>query len=161
MRQTGFLAAPEFALKARYEAVLEEVMKHLGVKASRVLWTYPRSDHTLITGSLTLSGEDKKRQLPDLSVYLELVEVQVMYVFWLSTVLRARLTRYGASHMCGLKSRLTFGAYTGVTVKEVIEIAPSYLEWAQDEVADFKLDSAATAALEEALGQTDDLEGLF
>jgi hypothetical protein len=56
---------------------------------------------------------------------------------------------------------MTFGAYTGVTVKEIIEIAPSYLEWAQDEIEDFKLDSAAAAALEEALGQTDDLEGLF
>lgn len=161
MRPDTFLTAPEFAYKAKYEAVLKEVLEQMSVVGSQVSWTFTQSSHTVITGVLTLSGEDGVRYLPDLSVYLELSEVRVMYTFWLSTILRARLNHNGASHVRELESRLTFGEHTGVTIREVIEIGPTYLEWAQDEVENFELGPEAADALEKVLGQTDDLEGLF
>lgn len=161
MRPDAFLSAPEFAYKAKYERVLKEVIKQMGMGTSQVSWTFTKPNHMVIAGVLTLSDEDEVRYLPDLSVYLDLSEVRIMYTFWLSTILRERLNRNGASHVRGLKSRLTFGEHMGATVKEVIGVAPTYLEWAQDEVENFELDSVAAAALEEALGQTDELEGLF
>lgn len=161
MRPDAFLSAPEFAYKARYEAMLKEVLEQMGVDGSQVLWTFTQSNHTVIAGVLTLSGKAGIQYLPSLSVYLDLAEVRIMYTFWLSTILRARLNYNGASHIRGLESRLTFGEHMGATIKEVIEVAPRYLEWAQDDVENFELDSEASDALEDALGQTDDLEGLF
>lgn len=155
------LTAPEFAYKAKYEAVLKGVLGQMGVKGSQASWTFTHPNHTFIAGVLTLSGEDGVRHLPDLSVYLDLAEVRIMYTFWLSTILRGRLNRNGASHVRGLKSRLTFGEHTGATIKEVIEFAPTYLEWAQDEIENFELGPEAADSLKEALGQTDNLEGLF
>lgn len=161
MLPNAFLSAPEFALKSKYEQILKDVKQSLGVESSQVLWTYPTPPYTLITGSLTLSGEGEKRWLPNLSVHIELAEVRIMYTFWLSTILKARLNHNGASHVRGFKSYLTFGEYTGATVREVMAVAPTYLEWAIDEVEHFELDEEATAALKKVLGVEDDLEGLF
>lgn len=84
-----------------------------------------------------------------------------MYTFWLSTILRERLDRSGATCVRGLKSRLTFGEHVGLTVKEVLQEAPTYIEWALDEVEYFELDEEAAAALEKTLGLENDLKGLF
>jgi len=148
MRPYSFLTAPEFAHKAEYEVVLKEVLGQMGVEGSPASWVFTQPSHTIIAGVLTLSGEDGVRYLPALSVYLDLAEVRIMYTFWLSTILRAKLNHDGAPHVRGLESRLTFGEYIGATIKEVIEAAPTYLEWAQDEIENFELDDEATDALE-------------
>lgn len=60
-----------------------------------------------------------------------------------------------------LNDKITFGKHKGLTIKEIIEDDPSYLEWALDEVDGFELDDAAIAALELALHQNDPLENIF
>lgn len=155
------LIAPEFAYHSKYEEVLWSVLKEMGASSSQIKWQYSKPSDNLLTGSLTLVGESEARWLPKLSIHLGLLEVRIMYIFWLSTILRERLNWSGATFVRGLKSRLTFGDHVGQTVEEVLQEAPTYIEWAVDEVERFELDDEASAALEEALGLSDDLEGLF
>lgn len=60
-----------------------------------------------------------------------------------------------------LNDKITFGKHRGLTIKEIIEDDPTYLEWALDEIDGFELDAAATAALELVLHQNDPLESIF
>lgn len=159
MIPSASLTAPEFAYKSKYEETLWSVLQQMGISSSQIKWQF--SNDTLLGGSLTLVGESKAQRLPKLSIHLELSEVRIVYTFWLSTILRAKLDWSGATFVRGLKSRLTFGEYMGQTVEQVLQEAPTYIEWAVDEVENFELDDEAAAALEEALGFVDDLEGLF
>jgi hypothetical protein len=52
-----------------------------------------------------------------------------------------------------LNDRIDFGKHRGLTIKEIIEDDPTYLEWALDEVGGFELDDVALEALERALGR--------
>lgn len=161
MLPNTFLSAPEYAFKLKYEQILKDVAQSLGVQLPQVLWSFSAPGNTFLSGFLSLPGEAERRWLPKLSIHLELSEVQIMYTFWLSTILRARLDWSGTTYVRGLKSRLTFGEHVGLTVKVVLQEAPTYIEWAIDEVEHFELDEEATAALKKALGVEDDLEGLF
>jgi hypothetical protein len=150
MKQKTFLSAPEFAYHSKYEQTLTEVAKALEVKLPEVSWSFSKPDNTILEGSLLLPGEAGRRWLPKLSIHLELSEVRIMYTFWLSAILKERLDRSGATCIRGLKSILTFGAHVGLTVEEVLQEAPTYIEWAIDEIERFELDKEAAEALEKA-----------
>ncbi len=50
-----------------------------------------------------------------------------------------------------LIDKITFGKYRGDTIKEIIDNAPTYIEWALDEVDWFELDDEAMAEYERAI----------
>ncbi len=54
-----------------------------------------------------------------------------------------------------LTDKMTFGKYRGDTVQEVIDNAPSYIEWALDEVNGFELDDEAMVEYEQAIQKHD------
>ena len=50
-----------------------------------------------------------------------------------------------------LTDELKFGKYSGLSVREVIEDDPEYIEWCLDEVDSFKLNDEAMALFDEYL----------
>ncbi len=61
----------------------------------------------------------------------------------------------------GLSSKITIGKHAGLTIEEIIQDDPSYLEWALDEIERFELNDEALAMLDRVLGQDNPIEGLF
>ena len=63
----------------------------------------------------------------------------------------------------GLHDVIRFGKYKhdGLTIKEVIERDPEYIDWAVEEIAWFDLDDEAYQLLEEYLGCEDDFDVSF
>jgi hypothetical protein len=55
-----------------------------------------------------------------------------------------------------LTSKLTFGKYKGTALKKVIEDAPDYIAWAEDEIEWFELDEEAENYLMGMLNYDDD-----